>query len=510
MADPTATQPDEGAELLRLPLFQELPPLSQKLLLRYRRYESHPAGAVFVEQGAYSEDLYVVLSGAVSAYRTEPDGTTRLYATMAPGDWFGEVSALSSQPSLASLKADLPVLLLVLDAATFKELYANRLNRRLREAVDGRYRERELALHLRALPLLEGLGAGALERLAARVRFETREKGEALVRQGEPLDAAWFVRTGAVGCTRTEADGRARILGYHLANSSFGEGAFTGQAGSWPGTYEALARTDAIVLGPVDAREALGGDAAALERLTANARRLVAEDAGAAGAGAPEVGAPSEDELEIMVRRQSAKGGAALVIDLERCIRCNACVESCVAVHDDRVPRLSKRGNRLSSSAALVTSCYNCDIPECMLACNYGAIRRDVQGLVRFVWDNCVGCGACVAGCPYGVIRMTAPSDAPPVVPRESLLATLPFLGRLFGTSARAEAQAAAAAGPRLNPRGKEVRGKAVKCDLCAGLPFEACVYNCPTDAIARVEPEELFARRREPRAGSVLPSEVG
>ena len=33
---------------------------------------------------------------------------------------------------------------------------------------------------------------------------------------------------------------------------------------------------------------------------------------------------------------------------------------------------------------------------------------------------------------------------------------------------------------------------KAIKCDLCAGLPFEACVYNCPCGAISRVDPADI------------------
>ena len=35
---------------------------------------------------------------------------------------------------------------------------------------------------------------------------------------------------------------------------------------------------------------------------------------------------------------------------------------------------------------------------------------------------------------------------------------------------------------------------KAIKCDLCSGLPFEACVYNCPCTAITRV-PADALAR---------------
>src|SRR5690606_38952521 len=112
---------------------------------------------------------------------------------------------------------------------------------------------------------------------------------------------------------------------------------------------------------------------------------------------------------------QSFKGGLALVIDRDRCIRCNLCVESCRDVHDDGIPRLSKVGTRIADGDVIVTACYSCDVPGCMLACAYGAIRRDRQGLVRFVHDNCVGCAKCITdGCPYGVIRMVEPTRAEP------------------------------------------------------------------------------------------------
>src|SRR6185436_13973199 len=130
---------------------------------------------------------------------------------------------------------------------------------------------------------------------------------------------------------------------------------------------------------------------------------------------------------------------------------------------------------------------------------NYGAIRRDAEGLIRFVYDNCVGCSMCVSACPYGVIRYTPPPGSAPLVPKENFLETIPFLGNLFKKSAPATAEAvpAEAAKPEqaLSARGEKVQGKSIKCDLCAGLPFEGCVYNCPTSAISRVNPADLFDR---------------
>ena len=172
------------------------------------------------------------------------------------------------------------------------------------------------------------------------------------------------------------------------------------------------------------------------------------------------------------------------------------CVESCVAVHDDHVPRLSKVGPKVATDEVLVTACYHCEVPQCMLSCDYAAIRRDPQGRIRFEYDNCVGCAGCIDGCPYGVIRLVeATQPAPP----PTFLQGLPWVGKLFGTPAAAAMPAAptaekprtAGAGGKLTP----VAGKTIKCDLCAGLPFEACVYNCPTTAITRRQPQSLFAR---------------
>ncbi|MEZ6197982.1 MAG: 4Fe-4S dicluster domain-containing protein, partial [Planctomycetota bacterium] len=132
-----------------------------------------------------------------------------------------------------------------------------------------------------------------------------------------------------------------------------------------------------------------------------------------------------------------------------------------------------------------------CKIPECMIACPYGAIRRDVDGQVHILPQNCVGCNQCEAACPYGVIRMADPEGGG--VAEEDPLAflkSIPFLNRILGrqpTGSRGDDDEDAPKSTKKKPQ-----NLAVKCDLCAGLPFEACVYNCPCGAILRKSPERL------------------
>jgi len=494
-------------EVFQIPLLSDLKAKQKQLLAAEATIEVVPAGQVFAHQGQYTGRLYIVLDGGVSAYREE-HGTTTNLGSYGTGSWFGELSALSNQPELATLRADTRCVVLVLDQALFKQLYKKRGKERSRfqKLVDATYRERSLAIHLRVAPVLQGLSSTTLDVLRERAEFRYYEDGEVVAAASESADALYLVRSGAVKCVDSSA-GRDRVVSYHMANSSFGERCLTWNR-TWPGDYVAIAPTSLIRIPAEVFQETLAREPRALEALRATADVMVADEDATDSSihiqleeqakSVPGSRQQKAERLEVMVGRQSVKGGEALVIDLHRCVRCNACVESCVAVHEDRVPRISKTGTRVSTGLTLATSCYNCDVPECMMACEYGAIRRDIKGQINFVWDNCVGCQCCTTACPYGVISMTPPppsADERPRYKRHWFLETIPFLGKYFTGSRPVDPPAEDSSGesPKGGLRGNEVRGKAIKCDLCAGLPFEACVYNCPTSAIARVNPEKLF-----------------
>ncbi len=495
--------------LFALPLFENLSKKHREALLEFVEIREFPPGTDFIRQGEYTRDFFVVLSGIVAFYRTEKSGVTQVLEQLGPGKWFGELSAISNQPSLARAKADTACVLAVLDPGLFKELH--QFSKDFKEQVDQHYRERSLAQHLQVVPLLAGLSPEQLRALRPVARFEHHDKGAVIAKEGEHAEDIVLVRAGGLSLTRT-IEGSQRLSGYLMANSSFGEHAFLGHAELWHGTYTTLMPTDLLVLPIADVRKALAGQPDMIERLTKKATLIVAEDSGEVTGlyDAEEDRASLDEQLEIMVHSESIKGGEALAIDLEKCIRCNACVEACVSVHDDGVPRLSKKGNRISAEAnalgkelSLTTSCYHCETPGCMSSCNYGAIRRDSQGLIRFVWDNCVGCAECTKGCPYDVIRLTAPPDAE-AEESGSWLENIPLIGGLFAGPQRPQLTVA----ERGYYKEQEVKGKAVKCDRCEGLPFEACVYNCPCGAIERVSPSLIFDGQIQDDGTAVAPQQ--
>jgi Fe-S-cluster-containing hydrogenase component 2 len=149
-----------------------------------------------------------------------------------------------------------------------------------------------------------------------------------------------------------------------------------------------------------------------------------------------------------------------LVLDLDRCTRCDLCVKACADTHDG-VTRLIRDGLRFDNFL-IATSCRQCRDPLCMIGCPVGSIRRR-NSLEIIIEDWCIGCGACAESCPYGNINMH-------------------------------EFIVEGSANPNATQKARVVR-KATSCNLCHEHDEPSCVYACPHDAAHRVSPTKFFAQ---------------
>jgi Fe-S-cluster-containing hydrogenase component 2/CRP-like cAMP-binding protein len=168
----------------------------------------------------------------------------------------------------------------------------------------------------------------------------------------------------------------------------------------------------------------------------------------------------SEDLETEYVRQGLFQGKKLLVLDLERCTRCDECTRACADSHGDGHSRLLREGLRFDRFL-VATCCRSCYKPYCLDGCPVDAIHRKGSNLEVVIDDHCIGCGLCERNCPYGAIQMV-----------------------------------------QVKPGA--IRQRAVNCDLCQGdsklVPVGSdpfCVRACPHDAAFRMSGQELIQELR-------------
>jgi tetrathionate reductase subunit B len=135
-----------------------------------------------------------------------------------------------------------------------------------------------------------------------------------------------------------------------------------------------------------------------------------------------------KDELQIIqedIKRAVArpKRKWAMLIDLRRCVLCQACTAGCIAeqksppgiiyrpVYEEEMGVYPAVKRRFTPRL-----CNQCDNPPCVSACpNKGegkATWKSTQGLsagiVMINYLACIGCGRCVVACPYKARNLDA------------------------------------------------------------------------------------------------------
>ena len=381
---------------------------------------------------------------------------------LGPGELFGEIGAMSGWPQSVTARTVGPCRLLQIRLPALRLM--KRRSKALKARLDELYRERSLTAQLRGTPLFGGLAEPLVEALKESVELVSCDPDEVLVREGEPADALYLVRSGFLKLMQQFGEGEIAVS-YLSKGMTLGEAELLidGISG-WRTSAVSVEYAELVKLPRPVFDQLLAGQPQLAERLWRSAAERIKE------AGATRRDVARADFLQVALESGLVQGNSILAIDLERCTRCDDCVRACAATHGGRA-RFVREGSRVGS-LLVAKSCYHCRDPVCLVGCPTGAIHRSGEDDVVEVDEQiCIGCSACANNCPYDAIVMHDSGETWP--------------GDMVPTGLR----------------GKN-RQVASKCDLCHQTGHgPACVSNCPQACAYRVgsveEMQRLLGGRR-------------
>ena len=206
-----------------------------------------------------------------------------------------------------------------------------------------------------------------------------------------------------------------------------------------------------------------------------------------------------------------------MVIDLDKCSACQACVTACHLENNVALPTAASASKSRSiywiqmlpmkegryphfKMKMIPVLCFHCEHPPCTKVCPVKATYQNPEGIVGQIYRRCIGCRYCTTACPYTVRHF---NWSEPKWPKEMV----PSLNPDVSCRTKGVVEKCTFCHHRLQKAREQA--KMENRELKPGEYLPACVEACPGQAMyfgdLEDETSEVTKLSREPRAFKLL-----
>ena len=454
----SSSKQDVVQKLGRIPFLASVHSKRLDALAKASFVRNYTDGEKVVREGEHGHTMFLVLNGQVAVEVAGGTGQPERVAFLSAGDWFGEGALLGRTRRNASIVSHGPSQLLEVEKIRIEKL--NKVHKEVIPRIQEHADRRAIETFFRQHRAFSKLTQSERQILLSIAQLKNAPRGSVLFEAGDMAKSVVIMKTGVTKLFRTR-DGGTNVLAYFNSGDVIGLHDGGERPGSlitmgWAEVIEVPKKTFRQIMEAVEKREPNWGEQ--FHKAGVGPDRFLAVESQQA---------TIYGFVDALMADGAQQAQSLLTIDLDLCVRCGNCVQSCEARHGHA--KLTRRGKKLTrrrnieqkgdhKSILFPSSCRHCDSPECMIGCPTGAIHRKPSGEVA-IHDFCIGCSNCALRCPWDNITMVET--------------------------------------PGRSVNGLDTPKIASKCDLCAGYDEPNCVYNCPTKAILRVEPTSYFEEVR-------------
>src|SRR3954447_16940729 len=262
-------------------------------------------------------------------------------AELGPGELFGEMTCRTFQPRSATVQTReecvmVEMLRVILDMlvgnrqvsdaskATSKVKAPTFKGTSFKAELDQKYRQRSLETHLRSVPLFGSVGDEFIRYLKEKVELVSYNQNDVICKEGEEADAFYLIRSGMVRVSQS-------MPGGEMVRTYLSRGVYFGEIGLLRSMKRVATCT---ALDAVDLVKIPGGEFNLMLEQFPGVKAQLEPVAEARMAATRSRVAPAGLGLDDYLNQGLFEAQNLLLIDLDNCTRCDACVQACAKAHD--------------------------------------------------------------------------------------------------------------------------------------------------------------------------------